>query len=163
MSAALKIDPAKLPAPPFAPTKPVRVLDAADWTAIRYMQAERRRAEAGGQRAPKSTKTVWTAEQSEILKQMWKDGATPDEIGEKLGKCGKTIRRYARNLIKHGELQERPSGRPAGWTLEKLNTLRRLVKEGKSWKEISDTLGHTPEACRVKYGLLKKGKATRQG
>lgn len=163
MTAALKIDPAKLPEPRLAPTKAFRTPDYADWTAIRYMQAERRRAEAGGQRAPKSTKTVWTAEQSEILKQMWKDGATPEEIGERLGKCGKTIRRYARNLIKHGELQERKSGRPAGWTLEKLNTLRRLVKEGKSWKEISEVLGHTPEACRVKYNLLRKGKVTKRG
>lgn len=158
MSPALKIDPARLPVPRLAPTKPVRVIEKPNWTKIHYLRNQRELYEKNGSdmRAAKRDR-VWTYDMEQTFLRMYKDGAHVDDIGAAIGKTGKTVRRHALKLIKHGKLAPRPP-RPDLWTEEDTEKLLRLREEGKTWAEIAKALGRSENGCIARHRLVRSKK-----
>lgn len=160
MTAALKIDPAKLLEPPFKPTRAVKAEEKPDWGRIAHLREERLKYEA--EDAPVRMRLTWSKSQDETFRRMYAGGAGYDEIGAAVGKTRTTVRRYAAKLVKHGQLKARPKATtPTGaklWTPQEMFTVRKMLAEGASIAEVAEKLGRTPEGIRKKLYKMRGKK-----
>lgn len=103
--------------------------------------------------APKRPKP-WTEEDNDILRQLWDEDATAQEMAATLERSESAIYDHANNL----GLTRRRNAHP--WTRTELDTLRKLFDRGLSDTEIAARLDNrTIEAIRrqrAQLGLLRQ-------
>ena len=102
--------------------------------------------------APKRPKP-WTEEDDEVLRQLWDEDATAQEMAAVLGRSESAVYDHANNL----GLTRRRNAHP--WTRTELDTLRKLFDRGLSDTEIAARFDNrTLEAIRrqrAQQGLLR--------
>ena len=100
----------------------------------------------------------WTESNVKKLIEMYDAGMTYDEIGDYFGKTKSTICGKIRRLTDGGMISNRRSNTP--WTAKDLDTMKKMRAAGKSFGEIADKLGRSPQGCyeyyRKKVGLKCK-------
>lgn len=98
--------------------------------------------------APKKT---WTYELEQKLIEMWKNDVSYEDMASYFGSNANAVRTHLYALGYRGR------NKPA-WKDWEVSTLILLRNKGKSWSEISKETGHSPAACRKKYGLSMDSK-----
>ena len=100
----------------------------------------------------------WTESRVDKLIEMYDAGMTYDEIGDYFGKTKSTICGKIRRLTDGGMVSNRRNNTP--WTAKDLDTMKKMRAAGKSFGEIADKLGRSPQGCyeyyRKKVGLKCK-------
>lgn len=164
--AALKIDPKKLPAPKLPATKaawkrnqfpaglPIIEIPKVVPVPVPKPKATWNK----GKKQPRAPKT-WTPERDRILEEMYKEGASNQEIAEKIGlPQGKVEKRiYARRS--KGTLPKLPQRFTRNWTGEEEALLIDLYLSGRSFAEIAEELHKTKAAVEHRaYRFRLQGK-----
>ena len=91
----------------------------------------------------------WTECRVKKLIEMYDAGMTYDEIGDYFGKTKSTICGKIRRLTDSGMVSNRRNNTP--WTAKDLNTMKKMRAAGKSFGEIADKLGRSPQGCYEYY------------
>lgn len=95
----------------------------------------------------------WTAEDDEILREMWDDGADAKEIARAVGRTENSI--FARATEFGLERRVR-----IVWTRTEFETLRKMFKQGKTDAEIAAKLdnrsAYAVSRQRISIGLIRK-------
>ena len=91
----------------------------------------------------------WTDGRVKKLIEMYDAGMTYDEIGDYFGKTKSTICGKIRRLTDGGMVSNRRNNTP--WTAKDLNTMKKMRAAGKTFGEIADKLGRSPQGCYVYY------------
>lgn len=178
IKAVLKVDPKKLPLPPYPPTKPVRTIEKPDrpYEAIDYASrykvdeekmAERRR------RAGESTRRMYAARpayaytpaQEELIIKLYKQGVRTADIAERIGKSKTAVKQKIEKLRKvYGFEREAPLQRqyihhkPENEIVRKNHythaqdaVIREMRGQGKTYAEIGEEIGKSKEAVRRRW------------
>lgn len=102
----------------------------------------------------------WTAEQDELLRQLWPDPSLKlSAIAERLGRSDKAIGYHANQL----NLGPKPMTTNE-WAEDKVSLLRSMHRDGRSYREIAKALGVTRNAVCGKanrLGLSDPSRATK--
>jgi predicted transcriptional regulator len=161
MNSLLKVDPKQLPVPKLEPTRPVRV----DITPDGYKRSivvmktweeahtsAQKRPHKGG--ASKGLAKVWTKERNEIIRSMWAEGKSVDEIADALH----MERSRVENRIDKMRTQRMIPGRKreGEWKENEVSKLIELYTAGVSYETISKELGRSKSACSAKLSALRK-------
>ena len=98
----------------------------------------------------------WTAEDNDVLRELWEADADTDEMAETLGRSRFAVLKHAGAL---GLPRRRPDALP--WTATEIATLRTLFERGLSDTEIAEKIDtRSLEAIRrqrAQAGLLRRG------
>lgn len=164
----IKVNVAKLPNPPLPPTKSVRVIgrpkipyETRDYE--RDEMVERRKRAAEGR--ARTMKNGYTPEQENLIIEMYKQGASAEVIAEKLGRTKVAIKqkiekmRKKRNFEREAPLQRRYTKRKPEIEIVRRNhytkaqddVIRVMKADGKTYKEIADQIGKSPDAVRGRW------------
>ena len=100
----------------------------------------------------------WTESNVKKLIEMYDAGMTYDEIGDYFGKTKSTICGKIRRLTDGGMVSNRRNNTP--WTAKDLDMMKKMRNAGKTFDEIANKLGRSPQGCyeyyRKKVGLKCK-------
>lgn len=91
----------------------------------------------------------WTESRVDKLIEMYNAGLTYDEIGDYFGKTKSTICGKIRRLTDGGMISNRRSNTP--WTAKDLDMMKKMRNAGKTFGEIADKLGRSPQGCYEYY------------
>lgn len=91
----------------------------------------------------------WTESRVDKLIEMYNAGLTYDEIGEYFGKTKSTICGKIRRLTDGGMVSNRRNNTP--WTAKDLDTMKKMRNAGKTFDEIANKLGRSPQGCYEYY------------
>ena len=91
----------------------------------------------------------WTEGRVKKLIEMYDAGMTYDEIGDYFGKTKSTICGKIRRLTDGGMVSSRRNNTP--WTAKDLDTMKKMRNAGKTFGEIADKLGRSPQGCYEYY------------
>ncbi|KAG6043711.1 hypothetical protein E4U39_004228 [Claviceps sp. Clav50 group G5] len=101
----------------------------------------------------------WSEEEDKLLLKLKEAGGTWQEISESLGRTPGACRsRYGKHLeVKVSETEKSQGSlqldnERVKWTAEEEKLLVQLKASDKTWQEISERLGRTPRACRIRHG-----------
>lgn len=155
MRAKLKVDPRKLPKPPYPPTRSAKVPEKVDipWEALDFRADPQKAAESrrrGG--AAKAKSKGYTPEQEKRIIDLYKQGMTYADIGKIVGKSKSAMKQKIDKLRK-----EQKFGRElqyGGYTPAQDAVIREMRAQGKSYKEIGDQIGKSREAVRKRYNMI---------
>ena len=92
---------------------------------------------------------VWTPEKIEQIKKLYLEGRPFREIGEIMGISKSAVNGEVWTLQQRGELPVR--GRENAWTDEDVRKLLQMRADGKTFREIGETLGRSTNVCGNKY------------
>lgn len=176
MNVTLKINPQKLPVPLLPPTKPVRSVERPDkaYETIDYAsqyEADKKKMEERRKRAGESTrktyaqKSAYTVEQENMIIDLYKMGVCTGDIAERVGKSKTAVKQKIEKLRKiHGFEREAPLQRsyvhhkPESeivrrnhYTPAQDAVIREMKYQGKTFREIGDQIGKSPEAVRCRW------------
>ena len=92
----------------------------------------------------------WTEEKVERVIEMYENGATLQEIGNRFGKPGTSVRNLITRLSDKGLIERH---HVEHYTDEDIERMRELRGAGKTYAEIGDIMGRTPAAV---FNALKR-------
>jgi transcriptional regulator len=92
----------------------------------------------------------WTEEKVEKVIEMYENGATLQEIGNRFGKPGTSVRNLITRLSDKGLIERH---HVEHYTDEDIDRMRELREAGKTYAEIGDIMGRTPAAV---FNVLKR-------
>ena len=92
----------------------------------------------------------WTEEKVEKVIEMYDNGATLQEIGNRFGKPGTSVRNLISRLSDKGLIERHHAEH---YTDEDIDRMRELREAGKTYAEIGDIMGRTPAAV---FNVLKR-------
>lgn len=178
MKCVLKVDPSRLPASPYPPTKMVRIIEkpdvqyeardyASDYKADAEKMKERRK-RAAASRA-KTMQDAYTAEQEALITALYKQGVNYEDIAKKTGRTKQAIRQKIGNLRKkYGFNREAPLQRtyihhkPESEIVRKKHytpaqdaVIREMKAQGKSNQAIGEQIGKSKEAVRRRWERIR--------
>ena len=159
MTAAIKINPNKLPVPLLPATHSCRVdfrpqgfrpssTTISTFAEIHYNKDGRVRARMG----PKGPR-IWTPNRVQILSELYLAGKTSPQIADEMGMDQKQIKSQIDRLHKDGLLIKRRSDK--GWKDEELQKLVKRYTDGVPLKSISAEMGRTVSAVERKLTELR--------
>ena len=114
--------------------------------------AEKKAKEQAQAEKPKRKETkprIWTPEKIEQIKKLYLEGRPFREIGEIMGISKSAVNGEVWTLQQRGELPVR--GRENAWTDEDVRKLLQMRADGKTFREIGETLGRSTNVCGNKY------------
>ena len=92
---------------------------------------------------------VWTPEKIDQIKKLYLEGRPFREIGEIIGISKSAVNGEVWTLQQRGELPVRE--RENAWTDEDVRKLIQMRADGKTFREIGETLGRSTNVCGNKY------------
>ena len=92
----------------------------------------------------------WTEDKVERVIEMYENGATLQEIGNRFGKPGTSVRNLITRLSDKGLIERH---HVEHYTDEDIERMRELRGAGKTYAEIGDIMGRTPSAV---FNALKR-------
>ena len=131
--------------PPEDPERRKRIVEAQ-----RKAMAEKKAKEQSEKpkRKPRQNR-VWTPEKIEQIKKLYLEGRPFREIGEIMGISKSAVNGEVWTLQQRGELPVRE--RENTWTDEDVRKLLQMRADGKTFREIGETLGRSTNVCGNKY------------
>ena len=131
--------------PPEDPERRKRIVESQKRTAA--MKKAQEQAEKP-KRKPRQNR-VWTPEKIEQIKKLYLEGRPFREIGEIMGISKSAVNGEVWTLQQRGELPVRE--RENAWTDEDVRKLIQMRADGKTFREIGETLGRSTNVCGNKY------------
>ena len=131
--------------PPEDPERRKRIIESQKRTAAR----KKEQAEAEKPKRKPRQNRVWTPEKIEQIKKLYLEGRPFREIGEIMGIGKSAVNGEVWTLQQRGELPVR--GRENAWTDEDVRKLLQMRADGKTFREIGETLGRSTNVCGNKY------------
>ena len=159
MKAKLKVDPSKLPKPPYPPTRSTMVpekvdipKEALDFRVDPQKAAESRR--RGG--ASKAKSRGYTPEQEQRIIELYKQGMTYADIGKIVGKSKSAMKQKLDKLRKEQDFRREFPLRQeyTYYTAAQDAVIREMRAHGKSFKAIGEQIGKSKEAVRKRYNMI---------
>lgn len=166
MNVRIKVNVAQLPAPPYPPTKPVRIIEKPDrpYEMIDFEHMDERRERARESRA-KTMNNGYTAEQEALIMALYKQGMPTEAIAEKLGRTKAAIKqkieklRKKYNFNREAPLQRQYIKRKPESEIVRRNhytpaqdaVIKEMKAQGKTFPEIGRELGKSKEAVRRRW------------
>lgn len=159
MKAKLKVDPSKLPKPPYPPTRPTREPEKVDipWEALDFRVDPQKAAESrrrGG--ASKAKSRGYTPEQEQRIIELYKQGMTYADIGKIVGKSKSAMKQKLDKLRKEQNFRREFPLRQeyTYYTPAQDAVIREMRAQGKSYKAIGEQIGKSKEAVRKRYNMI---------
>jgi len=159
MKAKLKVDPSKLPKPPYPPTRSTRVPEKVDIPkeALDFRVDPQKAAESrhrGG--ASKAKSRGYTPEQEQRIIELYKQGVTYADIGKIVGKSKSAMKQKIDKMRKEQNFERECQLRSkyGGYTPAQDAVIREMRVQGKSYEEIGDQIGKSKEAVRKRYNMI---------
>lgn len=159
MRAKLKVDPRKLPKPPYPPTRSTRVPEKVDipWEALDFRVDHQKAAESrrrGGSSKAKSR--GYTPEQEQRIIELYKQGMTYADIGKIVGKSKSAMKQKLDKLRKEQNFRRESTLRQeyTYYTPAQDAVIREMRAQGKSYKAIGEQIGKSKEAVRKRYNMI---------
>ena len=106
-------------------------------------------AEAEKPKRKETKPRIWTPEKIERIKELYLEGRPFREIGEIMGISKGAVNGEVWTLQQRGELPVRE--RENAWTDEDVRKLLQMRADGKTFREIGETLGRSTNVCGNKY------------
>ena len=131
--------------PPEDPERRKRIVESQKRTA--ELKKAQEQAEKP-KRKPRQNR-VWTPEKIEQIKKLYLEGRPFREIGEIMGISKSAVNGEVWTLQQRGELPVRE--RENAWTDEDVRKLIQMRADGKTFREIGETLGRSTNVCGNKY------------
>ena len=131
--------------PPEDPERRKRIIESQKRTA--ELKKAQEQAEKP-KRKPRQNR-VWTPEKIEQIKKLYLEGRPFREIGEIMGISKSAVNGEVWTLQQRGELPVRE--RENAWTDEDVRKLIQMRADGKTFREIGETLGRSTNVCGNKY------------
>ena len=131
--------------PPEDPERRKRIVESQKRTAA--LKKAQEQAEKP-KRKPRQNR-VWTPEKIEQIKKLYLEGRPFREIGEIMGISKSAVNGEVWTLQQRGELPVRE--RENAWTDEDVRKLLQMRADGKTFREIGETLGRSTNVCGNKY------------
>lgn len=158
--AAIKIDPARLPAPLLPATHSCRIdirpqgfrvseTTIETFEEVHHNKDTRSHVSNKGPKGPR----IWTPERVKILSELYLAGKTSSQIADEMGMEPKQIKSQIDRLHKYGLLIKRRSDK--GWKDEELQKLIKRYADGVQLKQISAEMGRTVSAIGRKVTELR--------
>ena len=166
MTAKIKIDPSKLPAPRLEPSYPkkVKVADSFDRYIERMSERQDRLYNWRKPNTPKEKKerqsrpVIWTERRLQELIRLINEGATNQEIAETLNLKKKQIHLGIKYAKKMGAIRQREQLLPNAWRKKDDELLISLYKSGIPEAEIAEEIGRSTHAVSSRlYDLRQRG------
>ena len=176
MNAVLKVNPRKLPVPILPPTRAVKTIVrpdkayetidyASQYESDKKIMDERRKRAAESTRKTYAQKSAYTVEQETMIIDLYKMGVCTGEIAERVGKSKTAVKQKIEKLRKiYGFEREAPLQRhyvhhkPESeivrrnhYTPAQDAVIREMKSQGKTFREIGDQIGKSPEAVRCRW------------
>ena len=159
MRAKLKVDPRKLPKPPYPHTRSTRVPEKVDipWEALDFRVDPQKAAESrrrGGSSKAKSR--GYTPEQEQRIIELYKQGMTYADIGKIVGKSKSAMKQKIDKMRKEQNFERECQLRSkyGGYTPAQDAVIREMRAQWKSYEEIGDQIGKSKEAVRKRYNMI---------
>ena len=159
MKAKLKVDPRKLPKPPYPPTRSTRVpekvnipREALDFRVDTQKAAESRRRKG----ASKAKSRGYTPEQEQLIIELYKQGMTYADIGKTVGKSKTAMKQKLDKLRKEQNFRRESRLRQeyTYYTAAQDAVIREMRAQGKSYKAIGEQIGKSKESVRKRYNMI---------
>ena len=131
--------------PPEDPERRKRIVESQKRTA--ELKKAQEQAEKP-KRKPRQNR-VWTPEKIDQIKKLYLEGRPFREIGEIIGISKSAVNGEVWTLQQRGELPVRE--RENAWTDEDVRKLIQMRADGKTFREIGETLGRSTNVCGNKY------------
>lgn len=171
MKAILKVDPRRLPASPYPPTRTVRTIEKPDrpYEAMDYasdFSVDAEKMSARRKRAAESTARTlnngYTLEQEALIIELYKQGMPTESIANRLGRTKVAMKQKIEKLRKtYGFEREAPLQRQyikrkpeseitrrGAYTPAQNAVIIEMRMANKSWQEIADNLGRSRDSVR---------------
>ena len=103
-----------------------------------------------GKREVHQKSRFWTDDKIEMVIEMYENGATLQEIGNRYGKPWTSVRNLISRLSDKGLIERHHAEH---YTDEDIERIRELKTAGKTYAEIGDIMGRTPSAV---FNVLKR-------
>lgn len=161
MRAILKVDPRKLPQPPYPPTINVSVPEKVDVPYEALGWESDFKAVAAPTEEPKTTQApakswAYTPEQEQQIINLYKQGLTYAAIGKIMGKSKSAMKQKIDKMRKEQNFERECQLRSkyGGYTPAQDAVIREMRAQGKSYEEIGDQIGKSKEAVRKRYNMI---------
>lgn len=162
MTAAIKINPNKLPVPKLPATHSCRI----DITPLGFAKSDTHistfgeihhhggiRRHAPSPRKGKKCPRIWTEDRVKILIELYCAGKTSPQIADEMGQKLGSVKSVIEALQKEGRLIKRSDWK--GWKDDELQKLIKLYSDGVPLKQISAEMGRTVSAVGRKITELR--------
>ena len=176
MNAVLKVNPRKLPVPILPPTRAVKTIVrpdkayetidyASQYESDKKIMDERSKRAAESTRRTYAVKNAYTPEQENEIIELYKSGMRTVDIAEKVGRTKTAIKQKIEKLRKEQGIQRevplkrvyikrKPESeimRRNHYTPAQDAVIKEMKSQGKTFREIADQIGKSPEAVRCRW------------